>query len=907
MAALSPDQWQAVSPFLDHALSLPQEQRTEWLRDFRAQRPDLADLLGKLLEEHRALAQQHFLEQEPLRPADDASITGEILGAYKLISRIGEGGMGNVWLAERVDGRFERQVAVKFLHFALASPGAAERFKREGRILGQLTHPHIAELIDAGVTAKGEPYLVLEYVKGEQVDEYCDERKLGVDARIELFLNVLGAVAHAHANLVVHRDIKPSNVLVSSEGEVKLLDFGIAKFLVDDTSAAATLLTLEGGGAMTPLFAAPEQVTSGPITTATDVYALGALLFLLLTGQHPAGHGPHSPADLVKSITEIDAPLASRAVALQTDVAVAQKRSTTREKLRGQLFGDLDTIVGKALKKSPTERYTSVTALAGDLQRFLRHEPISARPDTIGYRAAKFARRNRTAVALAMLALAAVIAGLAGTLIQARTARRQRDFAFHQMSRAEAVSDLESFVLHDAPSGKKFTVEELLDRAEQIVERAHGSDANRVELLVSIGRQYASQDEEAKARRVLEQAYQLSRGLQDHSARANASCALGSNMADVGEATRAEALFQEGILELPNEAQYVLDRASCLQRGREIAADRGDAKTEIERAQAALQLLRESPFLAETAEASAFRDLAEAYRDAGQYAEAIAAFEQASTQLALLGRDNTENAGTLNNNWALALYQAGRPLEAEELFRRAIEISRADSTEATLSPMLLLNYAKPLRELKRLDEAADYAERANAKAQKAGDEVVVNQSLLELVRIYREQRDFTRAAEVLQGVEPRLRRNLPPGHYAFAALASERSLLADEQGNPKEGLRLANEAVAIDETSLKSGGHGAGLLPTFLSRRSALELEAGQPEGAAADAVRALDLLEPAAHPGVFSCYSGRAYLALGRALQAQGKADEARAAFRSAAEHLEKTLGPENPESRAARRLAES
>jgi serine/threonine-protein kinase len=888
-------------------LSLPEHARATWLASLRAENPELADSLQGFLDEHRALCEERFLERSPLADAAHSTIAGQNIGAYKLISPIGQGGMGSVWLAERSDGRFERRVAVKFLRFAVGAQGGAERFQREGRILGRLADPHIAELMDAGVTPSGEPYLVLEHVEGEQIDEYCDKRGLDVEARIRIFLDVLSAVAQAHANLIVHRDLKPSNVLVREDGQVKLLDFGIAKLLADDTDpAAATLLTLEGGGAMTPLFAAPEQVTGGPITTATDVYALGALFFLLLTGQHPVGPGPHSPSGLVKSITEIDAPLASQAVR-QNDVVAAQQRSTTPEKLRGRLRGDLDTIIAKALKKSSPERYTAVTALAEDLQRFLRHEPISARPDTVAYRMRKFFRRNRTAVAIAALGLVAVVGGVTGTLIQARRARRERDFAFQQLSRAEAVSDLENFVLHDAPSGKKFTVEELLDRAEQIVERAQGPYASRVGLLVSIGRQYAMQDEERKARRVLERAYQLSRGLQDHSVRANASCALGNEMARVGEATRAEALFQEGIRELPNEPQYVLDRAFCLQRGGEIAGQRGDAKTEVERDQAALQLLRGSQFHSEMAEASAFRDLAEAYRDAGRYREAITAFEDASSELALLGRDNTESAGTLYNNWALALFQVGRPLEAAKLFRRAIEISRADSTETVLSHMLLLNYARPLRELQRLDEAADYAQRASANAQKAGDELVVNQSLLELARIYREQGNFRGTAEMLEKVEPPLRRSLPPGHYAFAALASERSLLAQAEGSPREALRLANEAVEIDEDSVKSGGQGAGLLPTFLSRRSALELETGRREDAAADAARAISLLEAVAPPGTFSCYSGRAYLALGRALKALGKTDEARADFHVAAQHFDNTLGPEHPESRAAHQLAGS
>lgn len=508
MAALSPDQWQAVSPFLDHALSLPQEQRTEWLRDFRAQRPDLADLLGKLLEEHRAVAQEHFLEQEPLRPAENASMTGELVGAYKLISGIGEGGMGHVWLAERVDGRFERQVAVKFLHFALASLGAAERFKREGRILGQLTHPHIAELIDAGVTGKGEPYLVLEYVKGEQIDEYCDERKLGVDARIKLFLDVLDAVAHAHANLVVHRDIKPSNVLVSSDGEVKLLDFGIAKLLDDDRgTSAASLLTLDGAGAMTPLFAAPEQVSGGTISTATDVYGLGVLLFVLLTGVHPAGRGPHCPADLVKSITETEAPLASRAIVLAKDAASAEKRGATFERIRRRLEGDLDTILAKALKKKPEERYASVAAFGDDLRRYLRHEPISARPDSVSYRLRKYVRRHRMGVAVAA-GLVLLLTGF--SLLQAielRRITRERD-------RADRIADFMTsiFKISDPSErvGNSVTAREVLDKASADIETGLSKDPEvQARMMYVMGMAYLNLGLYSRAEALLDQSIRV--------------------------------------------------------------------------------------------------------------------------------------------------------------------------------------------------------------------------------------------------------------------------------------------------------------------------------------------------------------------------------------------------------------
>jgi tetratricopeptide (TPR) repeat protein len=340
--------------------------------------------------------------------------------------------MGSVWLAERSDGRFERRVAVKFLRFSVASYGGAERFKREGMILGQLSHPHIAELIDAGATPNGDPYLVLEHVEGEHIDRYCDDRSLGLNARVRLFLDVLSAVAHAHANLIVHRDLKPSNVLVRNDAEVKLLDFGIAKLLAQDgNSAAATLLTQQQGGALTPQFAAPEQVTGGAVTTATDVYALGVLLYLLLTGEHPAGQGQHTPADLVKAIVDAEPPRASDVTTTRDAQARAGNRATTPDKLRRLLRGDLDTILGKALKKNPRERYGSVTAMADDLLRYLKNEPISARPDTLTYRVSKFIHRNKLAVALAGLALI----GTSVAITAVRREARRAEYRFQQVQK----------------------------------------------------------------------------------------------------------------------------------------------------------------------------------------------------------------------------------------------------------------------------------------------------------------------------------------------------------------------------------------------------------------------------------------------------------------------------------------
>jgi serine/threonine-protein kinase len=434
MSTLSPDQWQALSPYLDQALALTGDERAAWLSSLREQDPALAAQLVALLDEHRVLAQEGFLENRRWALPNSTGLAGQALGPYTLISQIGHGGMGSVWLARRSDGRFERKAAVKFVNIALAGRATEERFKREGSILGRLTHPHIAELLDAGIFSDGQPYLILEYVDGPTIDRYCDQHKLDLEARVRLFLDVLAAVAHAHANLIVHRDIKPSNVLVTAGGEVKLLDFGIAKLLEGEgRTGAATLLTHEGGSALTPEYAAPEQLTGQPVTTATDVYALGVLLYVLLSGRHPAGSGEHSPAELVKAVLDLEPPRVSEATTADNSKLIAERRGATPDKLRRELRGDLDTIVGKALKKDSQERYASVIGFADDLQRYLKHEPISARPDTLAYRTAKFVRRNRTVVALTATAIVLVIGSLSTGLYVANRQRKIAEQRFAQV------------------------------------------------------------------------------------------------------------------------------------------------------------------------------------------------------------------------------------------------------------------------------------------------------------------------------------------------------------------------------------------------------------------------------------------------------------------------------------------
>jgi serine/threonine-protein kinase len=477
MRTLNPERWQIISPYLDQALAMTDDARAVWLSSFRQQNPGLAVELAALLDEHRMLAQEGFLEKGSPLWSSAPGLAGQTIGPYTLISQIGQGGMGSVWLAQRSDGRFERRVAVKFINLALAGKGGEERFKREGSILGRLAHEHIAELVDAGVSPTGQAYLVLEYVQGDPIDQYCDQHELGLDARVRLFLDVLAAVAHAHANLIVHRDIKPSNVLVNTGGEVKLLDFGIAKLLEGEGQmGAATLLTHEGGSALTPQYAAPEQLTGQPVTTATDVYALGVLLYVLLSGQHPTGSGSHSPAELVKAVLELEPPRTSEAITSDNSNVIAERRGTTPDKLRRGLRGDLDTIVGKALKKNPQERYVSVGGFANDLQRYLKHEPIGARPDTLTYRTAKFLRRNRTAVAFSAAAIALVIGSLSAGLLVANHARKVAERRFAQVRKLANKFIALDQDIRGVPGSTKVRMEMVTDSLEYLT--SLGSDVS---------------------------------------------------------------------------------------------------------------------------------------------------------------------------------------------------------------------------------------------------------------------------------------------------------------------------------------------------------------------------------------------------------------------------------------------
>jgi serine/threonine-protein kinase len=390
-----------------------------------------------LLDEHAAPRWLGLSEQPESRE-------GRLLGAYRVTRRIAEGGMGTVFEAQRTDDVFAKRVAVKVCKATLLGEAIRDRFRRERQILARLEHPHIARILDGGTTEEGSPYFVMEYVEGLPLDKYVEERRLGLEERLRLFCDVCEAVAFAHRNLVVHRDLKPSNILVDAEGSVKLLDFGIARVLAEDAEGAPEK-TRTQFRAMTPEYAAPEQVRGDPVTTATDVYALGVVLYELLTGRRPYRVTGDGPSEWERAILEQEA---------------RRPSAHSQGELRRWLRGDLDWIVLKALQKEPERRYASAEALATDIHRHLHGLPVSARGDALMYRALKFLRRHRAGAAAAALVLLSLIAGLVGTTLQAQRATREA-------RKASAVKDfLGSLFSASDPAqaqGNERTAKQLLD------------------------------------------------------------------------------------------------------------------------------------------------------------------------------------------------------------------------------------------------------------------------------------------------------------------------------------------------------------------------------------------------------------------------------------------------------------
>ncbi len=497
---MNPQQLLRLSALLDTALDLAEPERSQWLASLDPEDAELGTTLRGLLARDAAGETAQLLERgaafgpQPQTQAHDFA-AGERVGPYRLLRQLGVGGMGEVWLAERADGGVRREVALKLPLTDLRRATLVRRFERERDILATLEHPSIARLYEAGLTEGGQPYLAIEYVEGQPIDLWCRERAASVAQRVQLLLQVAEAVSFAHSRLVLHRDLKPGNILVTAAGQVRLLDFGIAKLIErEGGDAAETALTQLGGRALTPAYASPEQIRGEAIGTASDVYSLGVVAYELLSGERPYKLKRGSAAELEEAIVSADLAPPSRAAA---DPAIARA-----------LRGDLDAIVLHALRKEARERYAGAAAFAEDLQRHLRHEPVLALPDSTLYRARRFLARNRLAAGAGAVVALALVAGTGVALWQANQARQEA-------RKAEQVTGflLELVASTDPDQGSNrntTTVQMLLGARARIEQRFAGEPEIQMRLLSAVGHSLIGLSEAAKAVPFLEAAVALS-------------------------------------------------------------------------------------------------------------------------------------------------------------------------------------------------------------------------------------------------------------------------------------------------------------------------------------------------------------------------------------------------------------
>jgi serine/threonine-protein kinase len=661
--------WNALAAHLDELLEQPPEERAAWL----ARRTDLATgvaaRLSRLLRAD-AWARHHALLEKPprLNAAASALVSPaehDRIGPFTLERQIGMGGMSEVWLASYTDRRMERRVALKLPHGLASGRAQAARFERERDILAALEHPHIARLYDAGVTETGRVWLAMEHVEGTPIDRYCDHHALTVAQRIAVFLQVVDAVHFAHRALVVHRDLKPTNVLVNERGEVRLLDFGVARLLEPADPGAESPTELDGG-ALTPAYAAPEQFLRGPITTATDVYSLGVLLNVLLTGVLPHRPRRQTRAAVEDAIVEGDIVAPSAAA---FDTAGARRRGVSVRRLRALVAGDLDTIVRKALKRDPAERYASADALALDLQRNLRGEPITAMPDSVWYRTAKFVRRHRVGVTLVATTAMVVVAAGAVAFVQHLGAQEQRQ-------QATAIKEFLADVLGESEASEATGPAGVTGRSiiGAGVARADARFARQPalhgELLVELGRLYARHGEKQLAVKTLERGAGL---LETHApdavallafARAQLAIVL---MPDAAGQERAQSLAARVLADcVSRDVACARARAPAERVAMHAHHARGELQLAIAAARRSLDEYRRAYGDADTAAAGAWEQLAIMLRNDGQYREARAAINQALA----LGAQNlrASHRRSLLLSSAVIAFDAGHYAEAGERF-----------------------------------------------------------------------------------------------------------------------------------------------------------------------------------------------------------------------------------------------
>jgi serine/threonine protein kinase len=905
MMKLDKSRWQAVTPLLEELLDASALVRAERLAQLELQDPGLATDLASLLALRARVKSEGFLETSALDRFDSATrLAGKALGSYTLEREIGAGGMGTVWLAHRADGRYEGRAAVKFLNLGLLGRGGTERFRREGNALARLGHPNIAHLLDAG-DLDGHPYLVIEYVEGQPIDAWCDMNFLPVAARISLLLQVFAAVAYAHSQLILHRDLKPSNILVTSAGQAKLLDFGIAKLIGDDTTPAQrTELTQVAGRALTPDYAAPEQMQGGDVSTATDVFVLGVMIYLLLSGVHPSA-GARSAAERIRLLVETEPAKMSEA-ALRAPPEAARLRASTPLQLARALRGDLDNIVAKALKKSPAERYPTVDALAEDLRRFLSDQPVSARADSVGYRIGKFVRRHRFAVVAASAAAITLMAISTVAIWQMLEAQQQRRAAEEEAARAASAGDFLHFVLGEVgASGRPFTTQDLLAQAEKSIEGNFGSAENPIAIqqLIQIGELYSTTGQEAKALELAQNAYQLATHAGHTEVALLAACSLGKQLHLAGKLKESADLLDRTISALRARVSETTALFTCLQFRADLALTLGDVDSGVALAKEAVALATSERLRSVPASQIAPRmQLAIAYRVAGQNALANTTYRDLEAVFKRLGRERSADAVAARSNWGKLRSDMGDILGAARLIESSLALGQALRPGGSPNYMLGLNYAQRLLTLHRLDEAQRLFSQARKEAEAEDDPEMQGFAMLGLVAVQRKRGDFAAARAALTAAGDFVRIKFPdPAHRVHTALLLETGELHLASGAFAEAREeLAAVAAKNEAANVRSPARA-------LTLAALAQAEQGLGDGghAAAHALQAAQNAEALAAGGEASYWVGHCLLVRAELEHAAGHAEAAHQLAAQSLLQLVPTVGPEHPSTRNAQTLA--
>lgn len=842
-------------------------------------------------------------EDPPSKPV--IGETGLVVGAYTLTEPVGSGGTGTVWRAERTDGQFEGDVAIKLVNPAVAVGAAASRIAAEAQHLAKLSHPNIARLLDAGVDSRDRRYLVLEYVDGTPVTTYCNDRRLDVSERVGLFLDVVHAVSHAHARLIVHRDIKPSNVLVDRNGTVKLLDFGIAKLLRSGGDAGDTVSTIELGAALTPEYAAPEQLLGQPVTTATDVYALGLMLYELLAGRGPRSERTvGSYAELVEMATQ-DPPKASTLAALDRD---GSREGIGHETLRRRLRGDLDSILQKALAPNPEDRYVSANGFAADLMRYLSGEAVTAMPPTVAYRTRKFVSRHRGGVASALLTTIALLAALTIATLQMFEARTQRDAALYQQQRVQASNEFYSLLLEEMGTNKQpLTAIELLDRGAELLGRQFDVEQPHIgRIHYDLSRHYGTLRERNRQLELLGLAEQAARAGNDKDLLGAVLCTTArQHLFDNIE--RSRRLADEGKRALAAAASpSISGRVACLRMDAHIAEANGSREQAIDILLEARRELLESATAPAHQRGITLNDLARLFYVEGRYEEALTANFEALELLQSSGRGNTLSYLQNLSNRAVTLGATGEVLADYELKKSVLD--RLDDTSLSDNRARIqyeTTFAMTVIRLSRYDEGIELLQSVRERALEHGSTAALTMNDMYLANGYVGAERFEEAEQHLQAVEGVFAQN--PTRFEFQRRSVEilRATIERKTGRVDEARNRIEpllEQYGYPPVSVQSQSMAA-----LLSTMAKIELDARNYERSETLSTDLLSLREAFARQPDSSAAVGGALVIRAKARHGLGNVDGAIADLRRAIPSLENGLGEENTETKEARSLLSS